>query len=179
MKEATTSIAMNTIEILEQVKRDWQKTLPDIDPWATLTVLAILRTALEVEKVREELFAAYGLNAATFGLLMTLRSSAPLEGITLTQLAQFVLVTPASITNRVDRLEQRGLVKRQPVAGDRRCWLVQLTSQGRQLIDEIIPKYVENERQLLSVLDDEEQQQLHKLLLKLLSSLQPRSVSNE
>ncbi|MFB2936356.1 MarR family winged helix-turn-helix transcriptional regulator [Aerosakkonemataceae cyanobacterium BLCC-F154] len=162
---------MNNVEILAQVQRDWQKTRPDIDPSSMVTVLAIRRTALEEEKIAEKLFTKYDLNAATFGLLTTLRCSAPAEGITLTELAQFVLVTPASITNRVDRLEERGLVKRQAVPGDRRRWLVQLTSTGQELVDEIIPKYLENQRQLLSVLDDKEQQLLHFLLLKLLSSL--------
>jgi len=161
----------NNVEILEQVKRDWQNRQPDIDPWSMVAVSAILRTALEVEKATEKLFVTYGLNAATFGLLATLRCSAPPEGMTLTQLAQFVLVTPASITNRVDRLEERGLVKRQAVAGDRRCWLVHLTPEGKKLIDEIMPKHIENERQLLSVLDEKEQQQLYALLLKLLSGL--------
>lgn len=162
---------MNNVEILAQVQRDWQKRRPDIDPWSMVTILAIRRTALEEEKFTEKLFSKYDLNAATFGLLATLRCSAPSEGMTLTQLAQFVLVTPASITNRVDRLEERGLVKRQSVPGDRRRWLVQLTPSGEELVDEIIPKYLENERQLLSVLDEKEQQQLYLLLLKLLSSL--------
>jgi DNA-binding MarR family transcriptional regulator len=161
---------MNNPEILAQVKRDWQKMHPDIDPSSMVTVLAIRRTTLEEEKLTEKLFTKYDLNAATFGLLATLRCSAPPEGMTLTQLAQFVLVTPASITNRVDRLEERGLVKRQAVPGDRRRWLVELTPTGQELIDEIIPQYLENERQLLSVLDDKEQEQLYFLLLKLLSS---------
>lgn len=162
---------MNNVEILAQVQRDWQKTRPDIDPSSMVTVLAIRRTALEEEKFTEKLFSQYDLNAATFGLLATLRCSAPPEGMTLTQLAQFVLVTPASITNRVDRLEERGLVKRQAVPGDRRRWLVQLTASGENLVDEIIPKYLESQRQFLSVLDHKEQQQLYLLLLKLLSGL--------
>jgi len=162
---------MNNVEILAQVQGDWQKTRPDIDPFSMVTILAIRRTALEEEKCTEKLFSKYDLNAATFGLLATLRCSAPSEGMTLTQLAQFVLVTPASITNRVDRLEERGLVKRQAVPGDRRRWLVQLTPTGESLVDEIIPKYLEKEQQLLSVLNDNEQQQLYLLLLKLLSGL--------
>lgn len=163
---------MNNAEILKQVELDWKTVRPDLDPWPMLAVLALLRTTIEVEKVTESLYTTYGLNTATFGVLATLRRSAPIEGMTLTQLAQFVLVTPASITNRVDRLEKRGLVERHAVEGDRRCWLVRLTPEGHQLIDEILPKHIANERRLLSGLDEQEQRQLYQLLLKLSAGIE-------
>lgn len=163
---------MNKADRIRQVALDWKVTRPEIDPRPMVRVLAVLRSALELEKATEKLFARYDLNTATFGVLATLRRSSPPEGMTLSQLAQFVLVTPASITNRVDRLEARGLVERYDATNDRRCWLVRLTQKGYDLINELIPQHVENERQLLSGLNEQEQEQLYLLLLKLLASLE-------
>lgn len=163
---------MNSVEILKQVEQDWQRTRPEIDPQPMVSVLALLRAAMAVQKKTEILFSEYGLNTATFGVLATLRRSAPPEGMVLSQLADYVLVTRAAITNRVDRLEKRGLVERCSVEHDRRTSLLRLTLQGREMIDEIIPQHVENERQLLATLDRKEQALLHTLLLKLLSGIE-------
>lgn len=81
---------MNSAEILKQVERDWQTARPEIDPQPMVAVLAILRTAMAVQRKTEELFAEYGLNTATFGVLATLRRASE-EGMTLSQLARFVL----------------------------------------------------------------------------------------
>lgn len=163
---------MNSADILKQIEQDWQKTRPEIDTRPIVSVLAILRTAMAVQRQTEVLFSKYGLNTATFGVLATLRRSAPPKGMMLSQLADFVLVTRAAITNRVDRLEKRGLVERCSVKYDRRAYLIRLTPVGKDMIDEILPIHVENERQLLMALDDEEQRLLDTLLLKLVSGIE-------
>jgi DNA-binding MarR family transcriptional regulator len=95
----------------------------------------------------------------------------------LMQLASLMAVTPSSITNRVDRLVERGLVERHLSPTDRRSWLVRLLPEGRRIVDELIPKHMERERQLLSALSDQEREQLRNLLGKIIAGVEQRETS--
>ncbi len=75
------------------------------------------------------------------------------------------------MTNRIDRLENAGLVSRRPDPQDRRGTLVRLTAKGKALVDAATSGHVANEERLLAVLSEREQLQLADLLRKLLLSL--------
>jgi len=79
------------------------------------------------------------------------------------------------MTNRIDRLAEKGLVRRIPDPEDRRGILVELTDQGRELIDSALISHVENEARLLQPLSREEQSTLTVLLRKWLSTLEHHS----
>jgi DNA-binding MarR family transcriptional regulator len=83
-----------------------------------------------------------------------------------------MMVTSGTMTNRIDRLEENGLVRRVPDPEDRRGILVELTEQGRELVDTVLPTHVANEERILKALSKEEQHTLATLLGKLLSSLE-------
>jgi DNA-binding MarR family transcriptional regulator len=55
-----------------------------------------------------------------------------------------------AVTNRIDRLEQDGIVTRLRDPGDRRGVIVQLTDKGLQLSDQVMPVLSEKEQALLS-----------------------------
>jgi DNA-binding MarR family transcriptional regulator len=61
--------------------------------------------------------------------------------LSMAELSQLVLVTPAAVTGIIDRLEKKGLVERLPKGSDRRVTRIALTpagaSQGRSLPDSI------------------------------------------
>ena len=79
------------------------------------------------------------------------------------------------MTNRIDRLTEKGLVRRIPDPEDRRGILVELTEQGRELIDRAVISHVTNEARLLQPLSGDEQQTLAVLLGKWLSSLEDQA----
>jgi DNA-binding MarR family transcriptional regulator len=79
------------------------------------------------------------------------------------------------MTNRIDRLAEKGLVRRITDPEDRRGILVELTDQGRELIDVALISHVANEARLLQPLSKEEQSTLAALLRKWLSSLEDYS----
>jgi DNA-binding MarR family transcriptional regulator len=83
-----------------------------------------------------------------------------------------MMVTSGTMTNRIDRLTEKGLVRRIPDPEDRRGILVELTEQGRELIDSALASHVSNEAQILQSLSLEEQSTLATLLGKWLSSLE-------
>ncbi len=157
---------------LEQIALDWTQVRPDLDLQPMLTFIALNRTGRLVEPAIEAGYAASGQNAASFDLLLTLYRSSPADGFTPSELATHMVVTPASVTNRIDRLFERGLVRREPSIVDRRSLKIQLSPEGRKLVEQYLPLHLENERRLLSVLTKEEQAALEGILKKLLAQLE-------
>jgi MarR family transcriptional regulator, 2-MHQ and catechol-resistance regulon repressor len=105
-----------------------------------------------------------GLTHSQFAVLEALHHLGPLcQG----ELSQKVLKSSANITSVVDALEARGLVSRDRSGTDRRKVKVDLTDQGRHLIEELFPHHAEVVEAELSVLTAAEQQELGRLLKKL------------
>ncbi len=74
----------------------------------------------------------------------------------MTELSHTVWKQNANITRIVDKLENRNLVKRKPVKGDRRAYLVGCTEDGRQLVNNVIPIVIGVYRDVVSCLSKEE-----------------------
>jgi DNA-binding MarR family transcriptional regulator len=85
-----------------------------------------------------------------------------------TQLARTLLLTAASVTHRVDRLERAGLVRRVPDAADRRSVCVELTPEGLALVERAIEAHAAAEENAVSGLTAAERKELARLLRKLL-----------
>lgn len=77
------------------------------------------------------------------------------------------MVTSGTVTNRVDRLEARGLVRREREPNDRRGVRVVLTATGQRTVDGALTDLLDRERELLIGLSTTEQQQLADLLRSL------------
>jgi DNA-binding MarR family transcriptional regulator len=92
--------------------------------------------------------------------------------MTPTALAKTLMLSPAGMTSRVDRLAERGLVERAADPADRRSSRVVLTAAGRARIDAAVTDHVANEARLVSPLDASEQRQLDRLLRKLLAQFE-------
>jgi DNA-binding MarR family transcriptional regulator len=90
-----------------------------------------------------------------------------------------MMLSSAAMTNRIDRLEQRGLVAREPDPEDRRGVRISLTREGLELIEEAVTAHVEGEGRLLTTLSAEEREYLAELLSKLMVSMQNRRIEPE
>jgi len=66
------------------------------------------------------------------------------------------MVTSGTMTNRVDRLQAKGLVIRRPAPSDRRGVIVRLTDAGRERVDAALDELLSRERALLADLDPAE-----------------------
>lgn len=106
-------------------------------------------------------------------MLATLRRAGPDGGLTPTELSGALLVSSATLTNRLDQLERNGLVERKDHPGDRRALLIDLTDDGRAQVDRAVEACLGQERDLLDVLSARERRNLEGLLRKLLISLEP------
>lgn len=105
--------------------------------------------------------ARHDLTVTEFGILEALHHKGPLL---LGEIQKKVLVTSGGITYLVDRLEAKGLVKRQDCPTDRRARYAVLTPSGEALIQAIFPTHAERITEVLSVLSPDEQLQLTDLL---------------
>jgi DNA-binding MarR family transcriptional regulator len=86
-------------------------------------------------------------------------------------LAASLVLTPAGVSQRLDRLEQAKLVERTTNPRDRRVVSVTLTSTGLRLLDELMDEYMDHEERLLHRLSDRERVTLSRLLTKLDDSI--------
>jgi DNA-binding MarR family transcriptional regulator len=116
-------------------------------------------------------FAEHGLDAASFDVLATLKRSGPPYRLTPTGLMQSAMVTSGAITQRLDRLEARGLVTRTRSDQDGRSRDVELTPEGHALIDRALPDHVANEHQMLAGLDEAQKAALIDAMRALLADL--------
>ncbi len=87
-------------------------------------------------------------------MLATLRRGGPPYTLTPTELVREAMVTTGAVTNRIDRLAERGLVERVPGRreADRRTMPVRLTAAGLALVDEAVESHLAAEEQLLAAL---------------------------
>ena len=81
------------------------------------------------------------------------------------------LVTSGAITQRLDRLEEKGLITRERSEADGRAVVVTLTEAGRAALDAALPDHLETERRLLTGLSDDDLDALAGLLRRLLVAL--------
>jgi len=110
---------------------------------------------------------AVGVPYSDLDVLATLRRCGAPFRLTPTQLRQSVLLTSGAMTACLNRLEQRGLIRRSPDEADRRSLMASLTDKGFDLIEAaIVPHFGEAER-VMAGLDLAERAELARLLRKL------------
>jgi DNA-binding MarR family transcriptional regulator len=156
---------------VDRVLEQWHAERPDLDvsPMAVIGRLSRLSALVDAELRRT--FARHGLDRASFDVLATLRRSGPPYRLTPTELMRSAMVTSGAITQRLDKLEARGLVKRSPDEADGRGVRVELTGDGGELIDRALPDHVATEHRILAALDGDQREELATTLRTLLESL--------
>ena len=159
---------------VDRIFEQWAVERPDLDRSAMAVLARILRAARIVDLEMGRVFAEDGLHRGEFDVLATLRRAGKPYRLNPTDLSATVLLSTGAMTNRLDRLESAGLVRRLADPEDRRGVLVELTAEGRSLIDRVLTAHVRNEERILESLTDADRRQLTRLLRKLLVSLGER-----
>jgi DNA-binding MarR family transcriptional regulator len=160
---------------VDRVLEQWRRERPDLD-MAPVGVIARLGRVVEyIDESRNALLAEHGINRALWDVLASLRREGPPYRLSPTELYRGLMRTSGAMTNRLAALERAGLVDRVPDPADRRSLLVALTPAGEELVDEITPAYLENERRLLAALSPAEQAALAATLRTLLLGFEAQS----
>lgn len=153
--------------ILEQ----WARERPDLDCSPMGIIGRITQLQREVYLAQRTTFARHGLDAPSFDVLAALRRAGEPYQLTPTALMRTALVTSGAITQRLDRLEDKGLITRERSPADGRAVVVTLTDAGRRALDAALPDHLATERRLLEGLPAAERELLAGLLRRLLVDL--------
>lgn len=163
---------MATPDWIERVVERWSVLEPELDFEPYLVTGRVSRIATHLARRQEEVFGRYGLNRGEVGVLSALRIAGPPHQLSPTRLFKGLMLSSAGMTSRLDRLEERGLVRRSSDPNDRRGVLVDLTSEGRELVDTVVAVNTNEEKELVGGLTSAEFGSLAALLQKLLSRLE-------
>jgi DNA-binding MarR family transcriptional regulator len=153
--------------ILEQ----WRRQRPDLDVSPVGVFGRISRIDRHKSTALREVYRRHDCDAGDYDVLAALRRAGPPHLLTPTELARMVLVNSATMTERLTRLEQRGLVLRTRSDRDRRSVSVGLTAAGLALIDNAVTELLAVESRLLDGLTETDKRALARLLAKLAAGL--------
>ncbi|GAA1837203.1 hypothetical protein GCM10009750_22810 [Agromyces salentinus] len=158
---------MTHADEVDRIVEDWERERPDLD-FAPLQVLSrVARLSKHLDRARRQAFARSELESSEFDVLSALRRAGAPFRLSPKQLLQQTLVSSGTMTNRIDRLVERGLVTRQTDPNDGRGILVEMSQAGLTRVDAAITRLVDAEAELLSGLPAAEQKRLAGLLRKL------------
>lgn len=149
----------------------WRVERPELDPSPIGVIGRISRLSRALEAHLEVVYREHGLEPGWHDLLATLRRQGP--KLRPTDLMGSLMLTSGGTTKRLQKLENAGLIAREPDPNDRRGQLIALTEQGRAVIDAVTGPHLANEARLLEALSAEEREQLAALLRKLNLGLPP------
>lgn len=142
----------------------WHRELPDVDT-AGMAILGRMRwITLQARPEIEAVFARHGLDTGEFDVLSTLLRAGPPYRLRPTELFRALMISSGGLTARLDRLTDRGLITRAEASSDKRSLPVELTAQGRALVEAAFREDMLVERKLISGLSDNERHQLARLL---------------
>ena len=126
--------------------------------------LVLWRAAKSIESVDHASIAETGLQLSEFGIMETLLNKGPLP---INIIGQKVLLTSGSMTAAVNRLENKGYVRRVRDEKDGRRFQVHLTAKGKSVIEQAYIQHMRNLEKAASVLTQQERDELVRLLKKL------------
>lgn len=155
-------------ELIDQ----WRRERPDLDLAPMATIGRLGRVVAHMTRSIDAVFAAHDLTVGEFDVLAALRRAGSPHAMAPMALARLVMLSPAGMTNRVDRLEEAGLVRREASPTDRRSSLVVLTDAGLALVDRAVEDHLANEARLLEPLTAAQRRALDDLLRTLLATFE-------
>jgi len=156
---------------VDRLVEAWQRERADLDLGPMEVLSRVTRLGHHLDRARRQAFAEHDIESWEFDVLAALRrAGAPYE-LSPGRLLRETLVTSGTMTNRVDRLTDRGFVERSPDPSDRRGVLVRLTGAGKRTVDGAFETLLAGERELLADLSEQDRTQLATLLKRLMVPL--------
>src|SRR5919199_297635 len=141
----------------------WGRERPDIDVSSIAVLTRALLIGRHLQKARDRALRELGTDTPTLEVLATLRRAGAPYRLRTSEIEAATSVTAGAISQRLDRLESRGFVRRSRDDGDKRVIHVTLTRKGRNLIDTVGAGLMAREQRLLTPFDERERQTLERL----------------
>lgn len=161
---------MHANDRVDEIVGQWTRVRPDLDHSPIAVIGRVSRLSRLIDRRLADNFARFGIENWMYDVLATLRRQGDPFVMTAGDLVASTMVTSGAMTNRIDRLEQRGWVARDS-APDRRQVLVRLTETGRTLVDEVVAEHLGVEEQILGGMSPRHREALVTALRALLVDL--------
>jgi len=155
---------------VDAITAAWQRELPGLPVSSIGIVTRVWHIAKLLGDDRARLLRAHRADAATLDLLSTLRRRGKPYRMTTRELAAASLITAGAITQRVDRAEAQGFVRREG-RRDSRTVDIELTPLGHTTVDDLVAAVLTRECELLAGLSEDQQRDLTHTLRLLLGHL--------
>lgn len=142
-------------DAVDVIVGQWAKERPDLAEalWSVEVLARIQRMNRIIEKQIKSFAAERDLEMGELDILFTLRRSGPPYAMTAGALIPAAMVTSGAITNRIDRMEAKGLVERVRDGKDRRSVRIRLTEQSLVLTEALMTDHLHHYAELLAPLD--------------------------
>lgn len=164
-------------DAVDEMLEAWAAVRPDLELAPMGTIGRLGRLHLLASRSIEAVFERHGLSIGEFDVLAALRRAGDPPARAPGVLARTLMLSPAGMTNRLDRLEAAGLVRREPDPDSRRSLVVLLTEDGRRVVDAAVTDHVANEAAILSALSPAQRRALDQALRTLLAAIEPESAT--
>ncbi|MBM7173009.1 MULTISPECIES: MarR family winged helix-turn-helix transcriptional regulator [Streptomyces] len=144
-------------DAVDAIVGQWAKERPDLadDLWPVQLFGRVQRLGLTVDRMVKATAAAHGLDVGEFDVLTTLQRSGPPYALTAGTFLKASMVSSGTITNRIDKMEAKGLVERVRDGADRRTVKIHLTEHGHEVTRAVFADHLANYERLLADVDRE------------------------
>lgn len=160
-------------DAVDRLLAEWKGERPELDCEPLGIVVRLQRLGTLLRRDAERALEPIGLKLWEYDVLAALRRQGKPYRLSASDLARSSLLTSGAMTTRIDRLEERGWVRRETDPRDRRGVLVSLTRSGLDLIDKAIGARLQAARHQLMQLSPRERQTMASGLRKLLLTQLP------
>ena len=150
----------------------WARELPDLDLVTEGIVQRIAKLDHHLNATMRETLDDYELSTGDYKLMMSLRYGGPPYRGKPGKLAKWLDLSTGAVTNCLDTMERRGLIRRLDDPDDRRGVIVELTEEGKQVWDKAVAAQAEKESIVATALGEKERRQLDELLRRLMNAFE-------
>ena len=158
------------LDELDGMLEVWAREIPNLEAVTEGIVERIQHLAKALDRSQEETLAETGLDRRAFHVLGKLRSAGSPYRRSAGQLADQMRLSSGAMTNRLDRMETAGLIRRLPDPNDRRGTLIEPTDEGHAIWERTVGTQALREARIASVLDAADRKELHRLLRVLMQA---------
>lgn len=158
------------MDAIDRVVEQWAREKPELDTEPMAMMGRLIRISKYLETEIAALHKRYDLKLGEFDVLATLRRSGKPYCLTPSGLIESMMLTSGAMTNRLDKLESKALIRRTHSKEDRRSVTVELTKEGLTLIDQIMIEHVEIQQKLVRSLTITQKKNINQLLKTWLSA---------
>lgn len=155
-------------DLVDEILEQWSDERPELDTASLGVVIRVMSLYKSFLRQAAVALAPLALEVFEYDVMSALRRQGAPFALAATQLAAETGMSSGAMTNRIDRLEARGIVKRARDKKDRRGVIVSLTPLGRTMINKAIQLRLDAADASLSGVGVRERKQLATLLRKVM-----------